>query len=68
MATDPLAAVTEAIGLWNGVARPNAAATRGLEDFPMLIREFETLRGTMVFEDEPAIFEAVLREEQEKGA
>ena len=55
MATDPVPQIEEAIG-------------RGLEDFCALIKEFEALRGTMVFEDEPATFEAALRAEAEPEA
>ena len=68
MATDPLPQAMEAMRLWTGVACPNAAGRRALEDFPALIREFEALRGTLVFEDEPSSFEAALRAEREKGA
>jgi hypothetical protein len=67
MATDPMDAAKEAIGLWTGVACPNAAAARAMEDFPALIREFEALRGTIIFEDEPSTFEAALRAEKEPG-
>jgi hypothetical protein len=68
MATDPVPQTMEAIGLWTGVQCPNQAGQRGIEDFPALIREFEALRGTLVFEDEPSSFEAALREEKEQGA
>jgi hypothetical protein len=46
---------------------PNEAGRRGLEDFAALMAEFEALRGTLVFEDEPSSFEAALREERESG-
>ena len=68
MATDPVPQIEEAIGLWSGVQCPNEAGRRGLEDFCALIKEFEALRGTMVFEDEPATFEAALRAEAEPEA
>lgn len=68
MATEPAPQTQEAIRLWSGVQCPNAAALRSLEDFPALIAEFEALRGSMVFEDEPSSFEAALREEQAKRA
>jgi hypothetical protein len=65
MPKEPMDEVPEAIRLWSGVDCPNAAGRRALEDFPALIRELEALRGTLVFEDEPASFEAALREEKE---
>ena len=68
MATDPVPQMKEAIRLWSGVACPHAAAERGLADLSALIAEFEAVRGTLVFEDEPSSFEAALREEAEKGA
>jgi hypothetical protein len=67
MATDPETQSQEAIRLWSGVTCPNAAAARGLGDFPALLAELEALRGTMVFEDEPSSFEAALRAEKEPG-
>ena len=68
MASEPVPPTLEAIRLWSGVECPTAAGRRSLDDFPALIREFEALRGTLVFEDEPSSFEAALREEAEKGA
>ena len=68
MANDPTPPTMAAIRLWTGVECPNAAGRRALEDLPALIRDFEALRGTMVFEDEPSTFEAALRAEAEKGA
>jgi hypothetical protein len=68
MASEPVPPTMEAIRLWSGVACPNAAGRRSLDDLPALIREFEALRGTLVFEDEPSSFEAALREEAETGA
>ncbi len=68
MATDPVPQTMEAIGLWTGVKCPNDDGRRGIEDFPSLIKEFEALRGTLVFEDEPSSFEAALRDEKEPGA
>ena len=68
MASDPVPPTMAEIRLWNGVECPNAAGRRGLDDLPALIREFEALRGTLVFEDEPSSFEAALRAEAEKGA
>lgn len=68
MPNDPTPEMIAAIRLWTGVACPNPAGQRALEDFPALIAEFEALRGTLVFEDEPSSFEAALRAEQEKQA
>jgi len=67
MATEPVRQAMEAIRLWSGVECPNDAGRRGLEDFAALMAEFEALRGTLVFEDEPSSFEAALREERETG-
>ncbi|MEO3470678.1 hypothetical protein AAFN86_02345 [Roseomonas sp. CAU 1739] len=68
MASEPVPPTLAAIRLWSGVECPNAAGRRSLDDLPALIREFEALRGTLVFEDEPSSFEAALRDEAEKGA
>ncbi|WP_246514133.1 hypothetical protein [Neoroseomonas soli] len=68
MPTDPVPQMMEAIRLWSGVTSPNQAAQRGLADLAALIAEFEAVRGTLVFEDEPSSFEAALREEAEKRA
>ncbi len=58
----------EAIRRWQGVAVPNAAARHGLAEMEALIAALEKLRGTMAFEDEPAGFEAALRDCREQGA
>lgn len=68
MASEPVPPAMAAIRLWTGVACPNPAGRRSLDDFPALIAEFEALRGTLVFEDEPSSFESALRDEAEKGA
>jgi hypothetical protein len=68
MSTDPSPETMAAIRLWSGVDCPNAAAARGLEDLRAQLAEFEALRGTLVFEDEPSSFEAALRAEREPGA
>jgi hypothetical protein len=54
--------MTASIATWHGVAPPNDVALRMLGDLEKLIRDLETLRGTLRFEDEPASFEAALRE------
>jgi len=66
MKPDPIPPSMEAIRLWSGVACPNEAARLGLADHIGLLKEWEALRGTMEFEDEPSSFEAALRAEQEK--
>jgi hypothetical protein len=50
------------IATWHGVQPPNEVALRVLGDMEKLIRDFEALRGTMRFEDEPSSFEAALVE------
>ena len=50
------------IATWHGVAPPNDVAWRMLGDLEKIIRDFEALRGTLAFEDEPSSFEAALRE------
>ena len=54
--------VVASIATWHGVQPPNEVALRMLGDLEKLIRDFEALRGTMRFEDEPASFEAALVE------
>jgi len=54
--------MTASIATWHGVAPPNDVALRMLGDLEKLIRDFEALRGTLRFEDEPSSFEAALRE------
>jgi hypothetical protein len=68
MSSETVPPTMAAIRLWTGVECPNAAGRRSLDDFSALILEFEALRGTMVFEDEPSSFEAALRAEAEPGA
>jgi hypothetical protein len=54
--------MTASIATWHGVLPPNAVAIRMLGDLEKLIGDFEALRGTLRFEDEPSSFEAALRE------
>ncbi len=68
MPDDPMDQAQAAIRHWTGVECPNAAGRRALDDFPALIAEFAALRGSLAFEEEPAAFEAVLREEKEQDA
>ena len=50
-----------AIAAWHGIAAPNDPGRRLAADLVNTIAAFEKLRGTMVFEDEPASFEAALQ-------
>ena len=60
---------TEAsIQRWFGIEPPNDPGRRMAADLDRSIRAFETLRGTIVFEDEPASFEAALQATKETGA
>jgi hypothetical protein len=59
--------MTVSIATWHGVAPPNDVALRMLGDLEKMIREFEALRGTLRFEDEPSSFEAALLEAASVG-
>jgi hypothetical protein len=66
---DPFQAETEAtIARWFGIVSPNAAGSRMLADLAATLNGFAALRGTLVFEDEPASFEAALQATKETGA
>lgn len=55
--------ITEAmIEAWHGVVPPNDPGRRMAADLTQTIAAFEKIRGRMRFEDEPATFEAALRE------
>src|SRR5258708_25400214 len=54
--------MTASIATWHGVAPPNPAALRMLARLEKLIGDFQALRGTLRFEDEPSSFEAAPRE------
>jgi hypothetical protein len=59
-------AQTEAmIATWHGVTAPNDPARRLTAELADTIAAFEKLRGTLVFEDEPASFEAALQAAKE---
>jgi hypothetical protein len=60
--------VMDGIQRWQGVAVPNAAARHALADFEALIADLEKLRGEMGFEEEPAGFEAALRDCRDPGS
>ncbi len=64
---DFLPATEAAIETWHGVVAPNDPARRMAADLAATIAAFESLRGTLAFEDEPASFEAALRETMEPG-
>ena len=60
---------TEAMILaWFGVSPPNDPAKRLAAELADTITAFERLRGTLVFEDEPASFEAALQATKETAA
>ncbi len=57
--TDATVAV---IARWHGIAPPNDLALRLVAELARMVSEFEALRGTLRFEDEPASFEGALLE------
>ncbi len=57
---DFVSATTEQIATWHGVTPPNDVALRLVAELTRVITEFEALRGTLRFEDEPSSFEAAL--------
>ncbi len=60
---------TEAmIVTWHGIEAPNEPGRRLAAELADTIAAFETLRGTLVFEDEPASFEAALQATKETEA
>lgn len=59
---------TEAmIMTWHGIAASNEPARRLAAELADTIAAFERLRGSLVFEDEPASFEAALQATKETG-
>ena len=63
---DGFLARTEAtIARWHGIKPPNDPAKRLAAELEDTIAAFEALRGTLVFEDEPASFEAALQATKE---
>ena len=63
---DPfLAEIEQTIARWHGIVAPNDPARRMAADLVDTIRAFEAQRGTLAFEDEPASFEAALRQMME---
>ena len=63
-----LARTEAAIETWHGVTAPNEPARRLAAELADTIAAFEKLRGTLVFEDEPASFEAALQAAKEPAA
>jgi hypothetical protein len=59
--------VETTIARWFGVKPPNAPAKRLAAELADTIKAFEALRGTLVFEDEPASFEAALQATKEQA-
>jgi hypothetical protein len=60
---------TEAtIATWFGINAPNDPGRRLAAELADTIAAFEKLRGTLVFEDEPASFEAALQAAKEPAA
>ena len=63
---NPFLTQTEAtIETWHGVIAPNDPARRLAAELADTIAAFEKLRGTLMFEDEPASFEAALQAAKE---
>jgi hypothetical protein len=66
---DPFQADAETmIERWFGVTPPNDPARRMVADLAGMIRAFEAVRDTLVFEDEPSSFEAALQATKEGDA
>ena len=59
------AEIEATIARWHGISAPNDPARRMAADLISTIRAFEALRGKLVFEEEPASFEAALHETKE---
>jgi hypothetical protein len=60
------AEIEQTIARWFGITTPNDPARRLAADLAETIRGFEALRGTLVFEEEPAGFEAALHDTREQ--
>ena len=61
-------AETEATILtWHGISPPYDPGRRMAAELADTIAAFEKLRGTLVFEDEPASFEAALQATKEQA-
>jgi hypothetical protein len=60
--------IEDSVAAWTGITPPNEPARRMAADLAGVIAAFETLRGTMRFEDEPSSFEAALQATKEASA
>lgn len=58
--------IARQVETWSGVALPNPVAAEMVQQLTSLIRNFEELRGTLQFEDEPSSFEAALQVAKEQ--
>ena len=56
-----------AIEAWHGIKLPNDRALAALADLQGALAEFAMIRDGLVFEDEPASFEAALAATKELG-
>jgi hypothetical protein len=56
------------ITTWHAISAPNGTGLRLTAELADTIAAFEKLRGTLVFEDEPASFEAALQATKETAA
>jgi len=56
------------IARWFAIEPPNDPGRRMAADLAATIKAFEALRGTIVFEDEPASFESALQATREPPA
>jgi len=63
--SDFLTQTESMISTWHGVTAPNDPGRRLTTELAETIAAFEKLRGTLVFEDEPASFEAALQATKE---
>lgn len=59
--------VEEQIAAWQGIRPPNAAGKVMAADLAQTIAAFEKVQDAMNFEEEPAGFEAALRDLAEQG-
>lgn len=50
------------VARWHGIHPPNAFAHRAAADLAKVMSDFERVRGTLRFEDEPSSFETALLE------
>jgi hypothetical protein len=57
--------VEATIARWHGIEAPNEPAKRLAAELSETIAAFESLRGTLAFEDEPSSFEAALQATKE---